>query len=401
MSNRLAYRGSSALTHSPNLILPGHSDPRVKGDFIHYDNGQKVNWRKGYAEGVQGGKRAYTTDSLLTFDSEFSYTKDSTGAFLVGELERLDQTLHDPLVAVTWGRDIDLREDVTVADEYSSFTNSTFASAGGITPAGKAWLSKDANAITGIALDIGKTTHPLYLWAMELKYTLPELASAQKLGRPIDVQKYDGLKMKYQMDIDEMVYIGDSVLSQVGLANSTAASGAAAQQQVASSNAVAAGATSPTGNTGSLKWIDKTPDAILADVNFALTTCWTNSGWALMPTELRIPPVEFGYLVSQKVSTAGNVSVLEFLRNNSLSNAAYGKPLNIQPVKWLTGRGAGSTDRLIVYTRERDRVRFPLVPLQRTPLEFRSLFQITSYWGRIGCVEFPYSETVFYLDGIG
>ena len=127
MSNRLAYRGSSALTPSPNLIPAGISDPRIKGDFIHYDNGQKVNWRKGYAEGVQGGKRAYTTDSLLTFDSEFSYTRDSTGAFLIGELERLDQTLHDPLVAVTWGRDIDLREDVTIADEVSSFTNSTFA----------------------------------------------------------------------------------------------------------------------------------------------------------------------------------------------------------------------------------------------------------------------------------
>ncbi len=397
MSNRIAYRGSDALTPSPNLIAPGHSDPRVKGDLIRYDNGQVINWRKGYNEGV----RAYTTDSLLTFDSEFSYTKDSTGAFLIGELERLDQTLHDPLVAVTWGRDIDLREDVTIADEASSFTNSTFASAGGVTPSGKAWLSKDANAITGVALDIGKTVHPLYLWAMEIKYTLPELASAQKLGRPIDVQKYDGLKMKYQMDIDEMVYIGDSVLNQVGLCNSTAAQGAATQQIVASTNAVTAGATSPTGNTTSTFWVDKTPDAILADVNFALTQCWTNSGWALMPTELRVPPVEFGYLVSQKVSTAGNVSVLEFLRNNSLSNAAYGKPLNIQPLKWLTGRGASSHDRILVYTRERDRVRFPLVPLQRTPLEFRSLFQITSYYGRIGCCEFPYSESLYYLDGIG
>ena len=31
-------------------------------------------------------------------------TVDSTGAFLVGELERLDQTLHMPLAAVTWAR---------------------------------------------------------------------------------------------------------------------------------------------------------------------------------------------------------------------------------------------------------------------------------------------------------
>jgi len=400
MSNRLAYRGSSAL--SPNLILPGHSDPRVQGNLIRYDNGQVIDWMKGYKEGTQPERRRhFTTDSFMTFD-EFTFTKDSTGAFLIGELERLDQELHDPLASVTWGRDIDLREDVTIADEVSSFTNSSFASAGGIVPSGKAWLSKDANQITGIALDIGKTTHPLYLWALEVKYTLPELASAQKLGRPIDVQKYDGLKIKYQMDIDEQVYIGDSTLGQVGLANATTAQGCAATDQpVSSTNAAQAGASSPTGNSTSLKWVDKTPDAILADVNYALTQCWTNAGWALMPTELRVPPVEFGYLVSQKVSSAGNVSILEFLRNNSLSNAAYGKPLNIQPVKWLTGRGAASSDRLMVYTKERNRVRFPLVPLQRTPLEYRNLFQIVTYYGRLGVVERVYGESLYYLDGIG
>jgi hypothetical protein len=99
MSNRLAYAGSSSL--SRNLILPGHSDPRVQGDIIHMDNGQKINWRKGYNEGMR--KRAYTRDSFMTFD-EFTYTRDSTGAFLIGELERLDQTLHDPLVAVSGRR---------------------------------------------------------------------------------------------------------------------------------------------------------------------------------------------------------------------------------------------------------------------------------------------------------
>src|ERR1700677_4477723 len=143
--------------------------------------------------------RGFTTDGFMTFDN---FTIDSTGAFLIGELERLDQTLHDPLVAVTWSRDIDLREDVTMADEESSFTNSSFAAPGGIIPGGKNWISKDANAIAGVALDIGKTIHPLYLWGMEVKYTLPELASAEKLGRPIDAQKYDGMKLKYQMDID-------------------------------------------------------------------------------------------------------------------------------------------------------------------------------------------------------
>jgi hypothetical protein len=376
MSNRLAHAGSTAL--SPNLRFS--ADARVQGDDIVFPNGQRISWKKGF-----------TKDAFMTFD-EFNYTRDSTGAFLIGELERLDQKLHDPLVAVTWGRDIDLREDVTIADEVSSFTNSSFASAGGIIPGGKAWVSKDANAISGIALDIGKTTHPLYLWGMEIKYTLPELASAQKLGRPVDVQKYDGMKLKYQMDVDEMVYIGDTSMNVLGLTNNTPA--------VSATNAAQAGSSSPTGNSSSTKWIDKTADAILADVNALLTNTWTNSGWAVMPDELRVPPVQFGYLVSQKVSSAGNVSILQFLKDNSLSNAANGRPLNIQPVKWLTGRGATSTDRMFCYTKDRDRVRFPLVPLQRTPLEYRNLFQIVTYYGRLGVVEFVYPETIAYMDGI-
>src|SRR5579875_1768523 len=96
-------------------------------------------------------KRARFTDGLQTFDAR---TVDSTGAFLIGELERLDMTLHEPLVSTSWSRDIDLREDVTIADETSSFTNSSFAAAGGINPNGKSFIGKDSNAITGVSLDI-------------------------------------------------------------------------------------------------------------------------------------------------------------------------------------------------------------------------------------------------------
>ena len=41
-------------------------------------------------------------------DAEIS----STGAFLVGELERLDPMLYEPISDFTWGRDIDLRSNL-------------------------------------------------------------------------------------------------------------------------------------------------------------------------------------------------------------------------------------------------------------------------------------------------
>ncbi len=53
-------------------------------------------------------------------------TIDSTGAFLVGELERMDQTLNMPLVSYKWSRDMPLRSDISIADEVSSFTNTDF-----------------------------------------------------------------------------------------------------------------------------------------------------------------------------------------------------------------------------------------------------------------------------------
>lgn len=322
-------------------------------------------------------KHARTTDSMITFDRQ---TIDSAGAFLIGELERLDQTLHAPLASVTWSRDIDLREDVSIADETSSFTNSSFAAAGGPSPTGKSWIGKDANSIQGMALDIGKTATPLPLWGMELGWTIPELESAQKLGRPVDQQKYAGMQLKHNMDIDEQVYIGDSTLGLYGLVNSPTVTN--------STNA----------QTGD--WATATPQQMLDDVNELINSTWAASGYAICPSKLLLPPIQYSKLVGTLVSSAGNISVLEFLRQNSLANSVNGRPLDIQPLKWLYQRGAANANRMMVYTQDQHRVRFPLVPLQRTPLEYRSIYQLTTYFGRLGAVEFVYPETLGYRDGI-
>jgi hypothetical protein len=324
---------------------------------------------------------------MFTFDA---FTRDATGAFLIGELERLDQTIHEPLVAVTWGRDIDLREDVTTGDEVSSFTNSSFAMSGGINPAGVSWIGKNTTAISGAMLDIGKTPQPLNLWGAELSYTQPELESAMRVGRPIDDQKYQVIKLKHQMDIDQLVYIGDPITAMTPAAYGTA--GLCNHPAVTNTANVTGGNWATLGAAGA--------DTILAQVNEQLASTWSASGWAVMPTEMRVPPVQFGVLVSTKVSSAGNISLLRYLQENSLCNTQNGRPLNIQPLKWLNSRGGSSTQRSLVYTKEYNRVRFPLTPLQRTPLEWRGLYNLTTYWGRVGVIEVVYPETISYRDGI-
>lgn len=330
-------------------------------------------------------------------------TYDSTGAFLVGELERLDQTMNPPLAAVSWARDIEAREDVTIADEVSSYTVSTFGSAGGLGTGnsvgnGKAWIGKETNQVTGVSVDILKVTHPLMAWGVEVKYDVLELESAAKLGRPIDQQKYEAMLLKQQMDIDEQVYIGDTSMSAYGLVNSQNRSG---PDQVTNYSNVANGA------QGTSQWTTKTPAEILQDVNMALVSTWQQAGWAVIPSNLLLPPAQFGYIATQLISQAGTVSILKYLMDNNLLTTSGRGKLSIQPVKWCLGAGVGGTigtagtvDRMVVYTRDKRYVRFPVTATQRTPVQYDSLWHKTTYFNRLGQVEIVYPDTVSYWDGI-
>ena len=311
----------------------------------------------------------------MTFDQA---TVDSTGAFLVHELERLDQTLNLPLTSQTWSRDIELREDVSIADEVSSFTNTTFAAAGTPNANGKNWINQLATAIAGLNVDIAKTGFPLELWGMELGWTVVELAAAAQVGRPIDTQKYDGMQLKWNMDTDEQVYIGDAVKGAKGLLNLS---------QVTPTNAAKTFATS-------------TPDEIRAAINLVLSNAWTRSAYSKVPEDLLIPPEQYSFLASTIVSSAGNQSLLTYLETNTIAFHQNGKPLNIRPVKWAIGRGVAGKDRMVAYTNDKKFVRFPMVPLQSVPVQYRGIYQLVTYYGKLGAVEPVYPETLNYMDGI-
>ncbi|WJV61064.1 DUF2184 domain-containing protein [Pectobacteriaceae bacterium C52] len=304
-------------------------------------------------------------------------TADSTGAFLVGELERLDQTLNLPLVSYKWSRDMPLRSDVSIADEVSSYTNTDFAGVGGANPNGINWIGKNTTATPGLNLNIERTPQALRPWGIELSWTLLELASAQALGRPVDAQKYEAMRMKWNMDVDQVVYIGDPDSGFGGMLNLTGVIPvAAAAAWTASTN----------------------PDLIVQDINLVLTDAWVRSGYAVCPGKIGLAPELFGLLSSKKVSSAGNISVLEYVKINTIAFQENGEPLEIVSMKWASKRGVGGAHRIIAYTQDEQYMRFPLVPLLNTPLEYRSLYQLTTYYGRLGQVETPYVNTVSYLD---
>lgn len=316
-------------------------------------------------------------------------TKDSTLAYYVNQLDNFDQTLHEPLVSVSWGRDIKLRGNVTLANESTSFTRQSFGGAGTMSgfianQQSIPFISPNSTAIPGVDVNGERLVTPLRPVAREIGFTFIELQRSQLLGQPIDQQQMTALQQMYQMETDSMVYVGSSDVGAEGLVNSSLVTVTSA----------------PNGAGGSPLWANKTPVEILADVNSILQASWAAAGFAVCPSELRLPPAQYSQISTQLISSAGSQSILKYLAENCIANNINGKPLNIQPLKWLTARGGSSANRMVVYTNELNYVRFPMVPIQRQTAYYKGIHFLCPYVYGFGEVELVYPETVRYMDGI-
>lgn len=303
-------------------------------------------------------------------------TMDAAGAFLVGQLERLDYKLHEPLVSYTWTRDLKLRTDASIGTEFSSFTVSKFSSSN--TAGGKAFISKSTTEVGSVGLDGKKIVQPLTLWAQKIGYSFSELQSAIESGLNLDEAKLKSLIMKWNMDNDEQAFVGDTGQGTTGLFN---------HADISVANA-------PNGSWST----QSNPDLIVADINEVLTRALKNSGNAFAPFDLLMSYDAIGLLSSRKVSDAGNMSLLEYVKVNCISNTINQTPLKIRPVKWAGTAGASGNNRLLAYTNEYEYVRYPVVPLQRQQVVFGDVSQSVAYQGQLGVVEVVYPETIAASD---
>lgn len=307
-------------------------------------------------------------------DAEIS----STGAFMRGELERLDQELYAPLADFTWSRDIDLREDVTIADEVTSFMLANYAGGfGSIGGSGKSWIKGMDTTPARVSVETSKVTTPLTPWGMEVSYSIFELQKAMQVGRPIDVQKYDAMKFKHQLDIDQQVYMGDEGIGVKGLLNNDAV--------VAKSN------------LGSVDVKTMSAGDAVNLFNSVLEASWKATQYIRIPDTILIPPALFAALASKQLPNVDK-NVLEYVLQNNIAVSNGGK-LTIRPVKWLNDSSInGGNGRVVAYTKARDVVRFPLVQLQSMAPQFRDFMQSVPYYGALGGVEFVRPEMVYYGD---
>ena len=305
-------------------------------------------------------------------------------AFLVGELEKQDPRLLEPLTSITAPRDITMKpgggwvsNTSNVFVDYATTGNDEDSIIGGETtniPTSEANISKDVFKV--------------YTFAEIMKVPLFDELKLQQVGRSLSQILDDGLRLNYNKILDRNAYVGISKMGTYGLMN----------------NPVITAAAAANGAAGTPAWTTKTPDEVLKDINDVIIATWAASEYDLsgMATQILIPPTQYGYLVATKVSSAGNCSLLTYLLENNIAKN-QGKELMIYPSRWCIGAGVGPTDRMFAYVNAENRVAMDLtVPLSRvmTAPNVSSGSYETLYAAQIGQVKFLYTQCAKYRDGI-
>lgn len=309
----------------------------------------------------------------------------STGmAFLVGELEKQDPRLLEPLTSITAPRDVVMKP----GGGWVSNTSNVFVDYATTGDDEDSIIGGETTNIPVSQANITKDMFKVHTFAEILRAPLFDDLKLKQVGRSLTQILDDGLRLNYNKLIDRNAYIGISKTNTTGLVNNPNVT----------TSLVTAGASTKT------TWKDKTPMEILNDVNTIITACWAAAEYDLtgMPNQILIDPQNYAYIASEIVSSAGNRSILDYLLENNIAKN-QGRDLKIFPSRWCVGAGVGATNRMVAYVNEENRVNMDLtVPLSRvmTAPNVQSASYETLYAAQIGQLKILYTQTIRYGDGI-
>ena len=302
--------------------------------------------------------------------------------FLMKELEKVDETILEPLSATEWPRDMPVITGGGLLENISSI-DVTYASTGG---EDDNLFFDAANDIPVIQADMSKSVARTFNFAEYMAFSVMEREKMMGIGRDPETFLNKGIRLHCDKLIDRNVYQGFEKVNSTGLVNNPAIARISA--------ATAAG--------GGTRWSQKTADEILNDINSAISALWKDNDCSpdALPNHILVPVEQFGALVTRKVSDDSEWSILSYVLENNLTTQQGGE-LIISPCKWCSRAGSSRSDRMVVYCNRIDRICFNLTqPLRRMETEYAEMRIKIPYIAQFSEVRFLYPSTVRYMDAI-
>lgn len=226
-----------------------------------------------------------------------------------------------------------------------------------------------------------KVTVPVELGATGYEYSDEELRQAIQLNRPLPQLKSNVSRRAYEELVQRTAMSGDTTHNLPGFINNT--------------NVTAATVVNPGSGT---EWVNKTPGQILFDINDLMGDIFTDTLQVERPNTLLLPTSQWNYIATTPRSDNSDTTILQWL----IANSPYiSSESDVIPTPELAGAGAGSTDRMMAYDKDMDKVVLHIpMPLRYTEPQRKGRgFEVPGEF-KVGGVEFRYPGSARYGDGI-
>jgi hypothetical protein len=223
---------------------------------------------------------------------------------------------------------------------------------------------------------------PVELGAVGYKYSDEELRQAAMLNRPLPQMKANLTMRGYEEHAQDVCFNGDATKGLEGFLDNS---------NVPAGPVVDGAAASPL-------WSKKTPAEILADVNALFGQVFETTKQVEKPDTLVLPTAQYSYIANTPRSANSDTTILMYLVQNSIYINSVEDIISLPE---LVGKGAAATDRMMVYTKNADKVVFHI------PMPFRIEQPVRKTLGwevpvvyKLSGVEFRYPLSAAYADGI-
>lgn len=219
-----------------------------------------------------------------------------------------------------------------------------------------------------------EVTSPVRSLGVAYGYSLQEIRAARQANRPLTDKKASAARRAFEQALDDIAALGDEESGLKGLLNHP--------------NVPVATLAAP--------WESKTPAEIVADISQQVGAIRDlTNGVESGPFTILLPDKQYTQIATTQNSSASDVTILEFVLKSNPWVA------EIAPWWRCKGAGAGGSDRMVIYTRNPDKLTLEIPQdFEQLPVQEKSLYYEVPCHGRIGGVIWYYPLSARYVDGI-
>ncbi len=224
-----------------------------------------------------------------------------------------------------------------------------------------------------------ETTVKVYRIGDSYGYDRDEIRRSAMAGKSLEQRRANTAKRASDEKIDSIAWTGDTSHNINGFINYPGITEY----------------TVPNGVAGFATWATKTPDEIIADMSGIVSAVITGTNGIEIPTTMLLPLAQWQLIKDTRMTGNSDTTILKFFMDtNGIIN-------EIEWLTELTGAGAGSTDRYMIYPKDPDHVTLEIpMPYMQLPPEQRNYGFVINTETKTAGVIIYYPLAVAYGDGI-